>query len=433
MEYLFLFLGLLILLFSVKRSGAISPIGVVAMMVYANMVVFYVTEVMKQGASSELILSHNYKFLRSYGDSAMGFYLMYTFLLLFFAMIAIFAGKKPPQLEQIEISENQGPKRPPWFLTLFSSLLFLYVLIHIAMTELKFLEPYTVYLELRDATYYGLNNALSRSLHANIGIVGVVSAAILYLGLNSRSRLTVLFATTCFLYVALFQLVSHSRWLIVQLVILLVLLQADRRLKNGSLSVILLLTIPFFYLIALQARSATELGVDAVFNVSLSNYSYVDLINILANIFSGGLVFSEAAGLSAADYSIQYKILSFSPVPSAIDGFHAYRSEEARINIYAPFSAIVEAYRFGPFGLATLFGLVGCSLWFTQKLWNLPEYRRNHATTGFANLCFGLTLYAHLFLHQYPLRNGSKWIWFALVFALIGLFLAGRRKRSTNR
>lgn len=423
----------LIVALVVWRVGFLSPTGIVTAMVAMNMLVFYVIETIKLTASSALILSHSYKFRSSFWPMATDTLTIYLVFLVILASTAWrvkrYSGRNLA-LEKLAALSSEK-------IVLMGGLgLLVLCIAHAAITELRFLGDYSVYLQVRDPEFYGVTNGLAAMVVGNIGFVGVLSAALLPMAVKTGRAVLVMVLFAVFIYTGLFQAAAHSRWLVLQMVIAIVLLARNRSLLSKSLICLLLLILPYAYYAAILSRSNNVYGLQTMLQFSFADISEVLLVNTFGNLFGGGLVLSETMTRLGTAYPLSFKVLSFSPLPSAIDNFAAIkRIYEVRINVFGPFSAVAEGYWFGPGWLAAFFFIVAQSLKCVENMWQESKASNAARKQILAYIAFGLTLYGHVLMHQYPIRSSIRWIWLAwLIYPFfaykVALFAPSTRRLS---
>lgn len=434
-DILILCAAALIVVLAVKRVGFLSPTGIVSTMVAMNMLVFYVIETIKLDASSALILSHSYKFRSSYWPMATDTLTVY---LIFLVILASTAWRvKRYGGRNLALDKLAALSSEKIVLTGGAVLLGLCVA-HAGITELRFLGDYTVYLQVRDPEFYGVTNGLAAMVVGNIGFVGVLSAALLSMAVKTGRAVLIMVLFAVFIYTGLFQAAAHSRWLVLQMAIAIVLLARNQNLLSRVLIVLLLLILPYAYYAAIMSRSNNVYGLETMLQFSFADISEVLLVNTFGNIFGGGLVLSEAMTRLGTAYPLSYQVLSFSPLPSAIDSFAALkRVYEVRINVFGPFSAVAETYWFGPAWMAAYFFIVAQSLKCVENMWQQSKASNAARKQILAYIAFGLTLYGHVLMHQYPLRNSIRWIWLAwLIYPFfayrVTLFAQSARRLSAK-
>lgn len=151
--------------------------------------------------------------------------------------------------------------------------------------------------------------------------------------------------------------------------------------------------------------------------------------DLAANITEG--IFAVAAGLGewrgAAEDSVSfltsYVWLSFSPLPSAIDGFAQVLDTQVRLHVFAPMPGYIELGWFGPWSQCAFLGLVALAFRLAARTTRLaPLYGAS------ANLLLAGCLYL---MAAYPVRTALKLLWLSL--AISGSVLAMATLQQTGR
>ncbi len=105
-----------------------------------------------------------------------------------------------------------------------------------------------------------------------------------------------------------------------------------------------------FVAVALIGRSIDEFGISSIpkyFVVLLSEEGSSYIGGVLLNLSQGIFVTTDSIYLGGS-FPLEYKVLSFSPFPSLIDGFNAIRTRyQIRLHLFVPMSAFGEVYNFG--------------------------------------------------------------------------------------
>ncbi|KRQ01515.1 hypothetical protein AOQ72_08600 [Bradyrhizobium yuanmingense] len=253
-------------------------------------------------------------------------------------------------------------------------------------------------------------------------IIGMWAAVVC--GLNIAKK-QLLVATVFGLFAAAYSihgLASHQRTAILEPVALAitVMLVGTKRHR-------LVLTAAFSYaafalISALVGRGMGRHGIATILDV----FDYSDrrsasefITLMITNLCEG--IFVVAEGFPrVGDFPLQYKILSFLPTPSFLDGYDKVREVyQIRLTRYVPMSGYSEAYFFGPeFSFSLLLLLI-----LTIVLHRVASTKSKVSATvgGFLILLSIVTLSA------YPLRNGLKALWVANAINLTVLLLANGR------
>jgi hypothetical protein len=175
-----------------------------------------------------------------------------------------------------------------------------------------------------------------------------------------------------------------------------------------------LASVPYFFLALLAFSIAIETRGQSVFGLSCLGGNIAEgIINLPANaaslIFNAlwgvYLLFCISSSSLPHDYSLQYKILSFSPLPSIVDRFDTILPlEQIRLASYIPYSAFGEAIVFGPAWVLLLLCLLLAvftvmDLFFLQCSFATPP-RREEQTVSLLIPLLPLAMAS-----QYPIRN----------------------------
>lgn len=180
----------------------------------------------------------------------------------------------------------------------------------------------------------------------------------------------------------------------------------------------------WLYCAALGGRSEGHFGFTAIPGILVSPFTLAsdDWLGMLSSIFQGAFIAGDGLDFSA-DFNPTYKLLSFSPLPSAIDHFSTYLAlYEIRLQLYVPMGAQTEVIFFGP-GYTALF-------WGTMFLL-CRTLTKNKKHVGifyyFGSLYFLVTF---MQTGAYPTRNVYRTF---LLLLLIGMFLANKGRSAAAK
>jgi len=137
--------------------------------------------------------------------------------------------------------------------------------------------------------------------------------------------------------------------------------------------------------------------------------------NVTEGIFAvaAGLGEWRAAAPGAVSFPEAYRWLSFSPLPSAVDGFASVLDAQIRLHAFAPMPGYVELAWFGPAGLAVFIGLVAGA-----SRMGAMATRASPPAGAAANLLLIACLYL---MAAYPVRTALKPLWLALAVSAAAL------------
>lgn len=152
--------------------------------------------------------------------------------------------------------------------------------------------------------------------------------------------------------------------------------------------------------VALIGRSTDELGISSIpRNVALlfseEGRLYVEVMFL--NLSQGIFVTTDSIYIGGA-FPDLYKWLSFSPFPSAIDGFDGIRHFQVRLHSFVPMSAIGEVYNFGWPWMVWFAAVLGLLFRANAKL--------DSARYPFIAIVSSLLIFVYFVMaNAYPMRN----------------------------
>ncbi|WP_339949446.1 hypothetical protein [uncultured Albimonas sp.] len=245
-----------------------------------------------------------------------------------------------------------------------------------------------------------------------------------------RRRGTDLQTTLLFLicaYAFAFSLAVYSRYLMVYVFVFFMgRVFSLRRGGPGAMVAFALYTLLILacFVLALAGRGHVTQGLGSVLPV-LEALDVGHLGWLAAKLgvtsFDAGMSFANALR-HAPVYDPGYQALSFSPLPSFLDGFDVNDMEQ-RINIYVPFSAFGEAVHFHPLAAPMLFA---ACLAATRQL-TLAFFRDGDALSA---ALFPMYLVCLLKLQTYPIRASLRIV---VAITVISWLSVQWRKRSAAR
>lgn len=141
--------------------------------------------------------------------------------------------------------------------------------------------------------------------------------------------------------------------------------------------------------------------------------------SLLFNNTQGPFLVAEGLKHGAYAYDPEYKLLSFSPFPSTIDGWKDILPRQQRINLYTPFNAWLELWYFGPVYLA---GFLVFYFVLLRTLTRLYLLLGSYAGILFASPA----AYAIFYLDQYPVRNSFRLMLYVFIMVSCALYYFGK-------
>ena len=287
--------------------------------------------------------------------------------------------------------------------------------------SLSYLE-YSGYLSMNDRYQAGFNAAFLRLLPA----LCVTSSGITAVALDRQKLPLLLISVPTTVIMTLMMVSLSSRVAAIPPVILLIAVRQSTFQFRRTLRFCLLLAAIFLYASSMHMRSKSILGVYPWVEEMPTIFFKLPKILSFAflNIFEGGMNLSTTLGRESS-YPMIYKLLSFSPLPSAIDKFDSVRGYQHRFSDWWPYNSMSEAYWFGaPYFSFFLFFNFIC-LYTARKTWIIAssEFRVYFIIPFWIGV---------LVMHEYPLRNYQRWLYISIVIA-IGYTLFNRLLKRYSR
>lgn len=319
-------------------------------------------------------------------------------------------------MKNISIDSSKILKRISVF-SIFNIVLMVFFLMSIKMDLLY--KNYK-YLTIVDSEKMGLDyNVLMVLYHKLLPINGLVSFFLYKILItNKRHSIYKIPAIMYFIIGVIIVVIelavnSRSAGLIISGLLVSVFLFDKKSLLKHVKIVGLLLLIFLSYRSTIFGRSRTTQGVSQIQDNLLNTNNRGKSLKVdflLENLFGGVQVFLRAKDLSG-DYPQQYKILSFSPLPSFIDKFKQYNKYQNRISWYEPYSANVEVYHFGYWY---------CFIYFLILFYGLRQMNLMVKRDKFLGYLISLPGYLFFLVNQqYPLRTSFRFFLMSVLISIV--------------
>lgn len=274
----------------------------------------------------------------------------------------------------------------------------------------------------------GIDDWFFRIYHFALRVLGIIFAVAVSYFYVKKERVALLLAGFSFLYFLLIELVSNSRLAPIYMVVaFLGYFYFKGRVKLWKVVLAFLATY-FLYIRVLYGRNYDSQGL----SVLLEAFDDIDFFQIymayglIANLAEGFVNFANSVLLHAS-FAPSYKLLSFSPFPSFVDGFNQLLDvEEVRVNAFVPMGSFGEAYHFG---------FVFFLLYLAIIFWSLVMSHRVYAA---GSRFFGLLIavvFAWNFMYSfgYPLRNVVRVYEYLIIASIFYLRSNDRYLRKVAR
>lgn len=407
------------LFLSIRRSGFVPfPHILLAYLIGCQISIFAVADGVAQ-----------YSFLATYSSYAFKTHYYRSqifFLLIFISSIALFSPPKDAQfLKKLQMSLRRTVNIPIgdqalWFAicTLWIYHLLLFLSLHWSLVWRN-----STYLLMSNERVLSIVNPFTKLLIALLPVAGLLVFVVMGLFAWRKGRYVATALLPLAVFDLLYQLGAHSRKVVLYVALFSGLSYFLRRSKMTF--VIGIVTALMALIFVLGGRQYGTHGISTIFSPSsvmspfLSRSSSFAILNLFEGSFSTTELFNRS-------YSspVSYKILSFSPLPSLIDGFDQIRSAGMhKLGRYTPPSAIFEASSFGAQYILLLF---------------LPQViagrlvvrlgRKGHELLAVAaNIMMAFATYMEF---TYPIRSVYRFFLIALALALIGRYLESQQGKA---
>lgn len=266
-----------------------------------------------------------------------------------------------------------------------------------------------------------------QSSYKMMGLLSFVGLAFLVFWRRLGFALLLVLPATWFL---LFEVAGHSRYAAVFLAafsVSLFVLGTNR--THRFVAFVGLVFAVLAYSAALQGRNLGEHGfltLGSFFQQAMfSDPAFI--LRMLTNLFEG--VFSVAESFYYVNIELPepYKLLSFSPLPSFLDGFATnWQNSAVRLDTYVPMGALGELLLFGTGYLVFYFATVALALFLT-----VMALRRGMFLTG--NLMALVFTIATFMQFSYSVRTSYRFFLICIATFLLAAIVDHRRRAILRR
>ncbi len=340
--------------------------------------------------------------------------LQYFILLVFGAVLTIYYSQKQEKQFELDFSPSKEITKNPLIMTMVLIFLIILYIIHIFSIDLSLLWNNHTYLLLENPSKLGLDNGFLKIIHFSLRITGLFTAGLTMHFFFNRSYIHFFLSALLFIYSLIFMLAQNSRWASLYFFMMLLYCQIAKK-WNWTGKIILGFMCLLTFIKVIEGRGEYDQGIVAIWsgfsNIRLDVLFYY-LSGFLLNILEGATSFANSEQIAPV-YALQYKVLSFSPFPSFIDGFSSIlKLHEVRVNNSVPFSAISEVRWFGNIFLLLFYASIAVLL----KYANLAYYYSKGILPFFLS---GFIFWITFTINSYPVRNTYRSILIMLFFLFI--------------
>ncbi|WP_213547747.1 hypothetical protein [Vannielia litorea] len=275
------------------------------------------------------------------------------------------------------------------------------------------------YLAIGTPLDHGVSGGFAAFIIQMIGPVSIFSWALLPFAVAKRMAVTALIlGVSCFVLLSI-QLAGHSRYsaVLVGVCGLMAIFQSRRSLR--AFGILCLLLFPLNLAHSLIGRGGDVHGLVTLptYLSTLKSMSQLSPNELFGSFFEGVFVQGEVFYYTGYEFPEIYETLSFSPLPSFIDGFaQNARHYKVGFRSYVPMGATGEAYLFGDFFLVFYY-LVTCGC-YAVMLRSARGKPRISTIFSLAILMLGVYLQ-----FSYPIRSVLRFFLLAAILSYIAPFL----------
>jgi hypothetical protein len=337
-----------------------------------------------------------------------------------------------------KIGTHEGEKEkikikiPIKLIRILAYLCFSYIFILIIFIDFGKLYRNTEYLLIANAKVMGFENIVISGLYNMRIIIGFISLLFWqYLNIKHPKKYSLIkfILGLCGLIIIIIQLAVNSRSTSLLFIACFAPYLILKFKWNWKIRVLFILYIYLSLIsiqLALSGRGKYYQGVSQIYKNTYSTLSStsVNSTYIIRNVFESLEIYSKGF-YSNVHYPDKYMYLSFSPLPSAIDGFDNYRKYQHRVSSYIPFNTFLELEHFDII-----------YFWLYFLFFFLIQYHFDSNFLKHGTFYLIIVLPAYLFYigaQQYPIRNFFRYYLIAYFISLIFLKINSIRQKTLNK
>jgi len=405
----------------VFKKFKISPIFFFILIVAYNAISFNIIELVKLDLDDYTRYSHNWKLHYSYLDEI----LFINFHSIILILLLIFFSSNHITKNKIDINFYKN-----FNLKISNSIFIIFLIlsiIHINILEFKFLSEYNYYLEIRDPIFYAIDSQIEIFFLRSTRIFFFLSIGFFILNLLNKNKFLTFISLMIVMYYFIFEFLLLSRSILFLPVALIFYFQFYKNSKISSFLCILSTLLIFFFIIELRENQIFGLK-NIMDNINLIGFKG-SIFKFLLNTGSGYLNFAHYIffennynNFNVTNYC---KIISFSPLPSAIDNYSLLcLDNEIRINRFAPYNSFAMSLNYG-IGYFIIFHIF---MIFTLK--NIQKtfvYAIDHKLTSKYLYTWIATFFLTYSLNMsfsYAIRNSFKFFIFVIALTMLVNFFS---------
>lgn len=349
---------------------------------------------------------------------------LYTFCILFFYLLSIFFCDVFFSRNRIDINffrnkiSNFDFKEIVFFVSIFLLIVNLFYFYIIKWDIFWFNDTYLL---IASTEGLRINNILTQTLHMLAPLNGLICCIFFALSIVFNNKKTILILFLPVIFFLLLKIGDHSRLSSLYFGVMAIILYFSNKNMNNKIIFPILLIISYFCLLnSLTGRSLGFHGFSAITKFFDNIYlAFVngEYLNSFGNIFEGAFVHGESFEFLNYQYPQIFKILSFSPFPSLVDGYNTNAHHYSlRLHTYVPMGATGELLIFGIQYVFIYFMIVFFSIYTSIKVFN-----KNYLVVFLISLF--LIILASYLQFTYPIRNILRFLYIAIFINLMALYI----------
>lgn len=318
-------------------------------------------------------------------------------------------------------------KRQVPFVFAISAVSSVAIFFYLASADMDIFWRSGIYLAMKSPKYLLVENMIVTFALQALGLLGILCSATFAASLASRQNSATSLIAPAALFLLSYQLASNSRSAAVYALAFVAAWLAVRP-RDRIVPVTGTVAAVVFWVSALEGR-ARESGLSQIpsnLAFAIKNIFSEKTPFYISNALEGPFVMFRGA-LENVKYAETYKTLSFSPLPSFIDGFSSIsRANAHRVSANVPMSGFIEAMKFGAIYEIALFASIFLSMTLTNKL----STSRGGAHSSIAAGLHFLLAFSIVSLGAYSTRTTFRYI---VAIAIISFAILMYDRTSKNR
>tara|TARA_Y100000780_G_scaffold167369_1_gene152235 strand:+ start:6110 stop:7408 length:1299 start_codon:yes stop_codon:yes gene_type:complete len=424
MQEILILINVIILIYTIKKTGGASPAGIASIYITICIASFYVINYLQ--LTKEMLLFTAMP-INDYQGIDTTVISVYTGLNLLSFICAYTAQTNTIKTQQLRTYRTKPNFKIGQNATITICVIFIGLncanLLHLMSLDIDTLLSNRSYLTIKTPEEIGITNPAARIYHFLFRFIGAISVIILCEALYQRNLLISILSFTFFMYCATLLAAGASRWLAVYIALaaLYVYIRKPRYAKTITAALIALTFFSFIFV--LLGRASGTYGIAHLGEyINKFNPQILTLYigGIFVNVFEGAFNLANSIILDP-QFNPWYIHHSFLPLFSFMDGFSGKISQLAwKFAPHVPMSAISETYTFG-----NEWFLIYVCMYFSMLLLASRVYTSDlsfHAKMAL----MAPTYYIIIAQHTYSLRTMMKPTLFLII--LFSLILIVKRK-----